>query len=145
MSQQIALSAFNLFLNNLLLKGEQRQYWKRNLCLGGIAVGINLFDRLQLEDDMGFRNYLSLNSTDFEILLQMVGGKISKNQTVFRDTIPAPIRLAVKLRFLATGESFTSFMYTFRISKQAISSIVPAPNSLRAPNYFPKRIWKGMI
>jgi hypothetical protein len=48
----------------------------------------------------------------------MVGGKISKCDTRFRETIPPSIRLAVTLRFLASGESFTSLMYTSRISKQ---------------------------
>jgi len=61
---------------------------------------------------------------DFEELLQMFGGKISKCDTRFRETIPASIRLAVTLRFLACGESLTSLMYTFRISKQSKSRFV---------------------
>jgi hypothetical protein len=55
--------------------------------------------------------------SDFEELLEMVGGKISKRDTMFRETSPASIRLAVTLRFLASKESFTSLMYIFRISK----------------------------
>jgi len=73
---------------------------------------------------MGFSNFTRMTPSDFEELLQMVGGKISKCDTMFRETIPASIRLAVTLRFLASGESFTSLMYTFRISKQSISRFV---------------------
>ena len=74
---------------------------------------------------MGFSNFTRMTPSDFEELLQMVGGKISKCDTRFRETIPASIRLAVTLRFLASGESFTSLMYTFRISKQSKSRFVP--------------------
>jgi len=75
---------------------------------------------MKLEDGMGFSNFTRMTPSDFEELLQMVGGKISKCDTRFRETIPASIRLAVTLRFLASGESFTSLMYTFRISEQSI-------------------------
>jgi len=74
---------------------------------------------------MGFSNFTRMTPSDFEELLQMVGGKISKCDTRFRETIPASIRLAVTLRFLASGESFTSLMYTFGISKRSISRFVP--------------------
>ncbi|CAH2016057.1 unnamed protein product [Acanthoscelides obtectus] len=56
---------------------------------------------------------------------KMVGGKIMKQDTKFRETIPASLRLAVTLRYLASGDSFSSLMYTFRISKQVISKMVP--------------------
>ncbi|XP_063602199.1 uncharacterized protein LOC134778223 [Penaeus indicus] len=78
-----------------------------------------------MNDAMGFRNFTRLTPIDFEELLLMVGGQITKEDTKFRETIPASLRLAITLRFLASGDSYTSLMYTFRISKQAISRIVP--------------------
>ncbi|XP_042868469.1 uncharacterized protein LOC122250858 [Penaeus japonicus] len=46
----------------------------------------------------------------FSDLLLMVGGLIMKKDTKFREAISASLRLTVILRFLASGDSFTSFM-----------------------------------
>jgi hypothetical protein len=42
-----------------------------------------------------------------------------------REAIPISARLAVTLRFLATGDSYHTLIYTFRISVPAISIIIP--------------------
>jgi len=80
---------------------------------------------LLLNDGCSFRNFVRLTKSDFEELLCMVAPKISKKDINFCAAISPSIRLAVTLRYLATGESFTSLMYLFKISKQSISSIVP--------------------
>jgi len=51
--------------------------------------------------------------------------KISKKDTAFRKAISVQERLALKLRFLASGDSYVSQQYLFKISKQAVSCIVP--------------------
>lgn len=104
---------------------KRKRWWTREVLAEGPRFGNALLNKLRLEDAMGFRNFTRLTPTDFEDLLLMVGGIIMKQDTQFRETIPASLRLAVTLRFLASGDSFTSLMYTFRISKQAISKMVP--------------------
>lgn len=55
----------------------------------------------------------------------MIGPSIKKEETKFRHPIEPQRRLLVTLRFLATGDSYGSLSYTFKVSKQLISKIIP--------------------
>lgn len=69
-------------------------------------------------------NFCRMSSEDFEILLQKVSPLISKLDTNWRIAVPSNVRLALTLRFLATGDSYMSLQYLFKISHQLISTIV---------------------
>jgi hypothetical protein len=84
-----------------------------------------MFIELQREPSGEFQNFCKMSSTDFEYLLQKIGPTISKEDTNWRECIPAKIRLAVTLRFLATGDSYRSLHFLFKISSQIISRIIP--------------------
>ncbi|XP_033122838.1 protein ALP1-like [Anneissia japonica] len=58
------------------------------------------------------------------MLLDLVKDDISKDNTNFRKSITARERLAICLRFLATGDSYASLNYNFRVGKSTISAIV---------------------
>ena len=60
----------------------------------------------------------------FDHLLSLVAPLISKEDTQFRKAISAAERLALTLRFLATGESQISLTFLFRMGKNTVSKIL---------------------
>jgi len=71
-----------------------------------------------------FQNFTRMSSEDFKKIICLVGPLIYKQNTNMRPAITVQIRLAVTLRFLATGDSYSSLQYLFKISKQIISTII---------------------
>lgn len=65
---------------------------------------------LLLNNGSSFQNFVRLTKSDFE-LLRLVAPKISKKDTNYLAAISPSIKLAVTLKYLATGDSFTSLMY----------------------------------
>ena len=72
-----------------------------------------------------FRNFTGTTASDFELLLQLIGPSIRKQDANMRESIPISTHLAVTLRFLATGDSYHTLMFIFRISVPAILTIIP--------------------
>ncbi len=63
-----------------------------------------------------FENFARMTSSDFQFLLEKIEPKIRKQSTNMREAIPVQERLAVTLRFLASGDSFKSLAFLFKIS-----------------------------
>ncbi|XP_049442087.1 uncharacterized protein LOC125894606 isoform X3 [Epinephelus fuscoguttatus] len=87
--------------------------------------GLSVLQReLELEDRSGFREMLRMISDEFDVLLEMVGPLITRQGTKMRMTITARERLSLTLRFLATGETYKSLSFQYRIGATTISTIV---------------------
>nr|CAH7734480.1 unnamed protein product [Callosobruchus chinensis] len=110
---------------------KKRQQKKRKMCRQWIAgrsrgkdVLTMVHEELLTDDPAAYRNFLRLNSDQFNQILSLVESRISRQNTVMRESISARNRLAITLRFLATGESFRSLMYSSRIHESTISCII---------------------
>ena len=63
-----------------------------------------LLQELRLTDAMSYRNFLRLDAATFDELLHLVTPLIKHEDTVMRQAIPPGERLALTLRYLATGK-----------------------------------------
>lgn len=73
-----------------------------------------------------YKNFLRMDESSFNELLELVTPLIQKQDTNMRVAISPSERLAVTLRFLATGDSYKSLAAVFRIAPNTISRIVPS-------------------
>lgn len=83
-----------------------------------------LVQELRQEDEREYAKYFRMPSHKFEELLQKIQDCLFREDTMIRPSIGPNERLAVTLRFLASGETFSSLEKQFRISRTAISYIV---------------------
>ncbi|KAJ8369891.1 hypothetical protein SKAU_G00099190 [Synaphobranchus kaupii] len=120
-----------------------RQWLQRRQSQGAYP---NLCHELGVEDQQGFQNFSRFAPDQFQKLLEMVTPLIQRQNTNFRDCISPGERLMVTLRFLATGESFQSLSYMFRIGCSTIRKFVPdtcrAIHRVLAEKYFKESLGK---
>ncbi|CAH2012849.1 unnamed protein product [Acanthoscelides obtectus] len=106
-------------------KRRRRRWWMTTIHRNRTITGMErLLSELTAESGIEFPGFLRMSTSDFEILLQKLAPLITKKDTKFRKAIPAKVRLAITLRYLATGDDFRSLHYLFKISHQLISKIV---------------------
>ncbi|XP_035220975.1 protein ANTAGONIST OF LIKE HETEROCHROMATIN PROTEIN 1-like [Stegodyphus dumicola] len=79
---------------------------------------------MRLQDTESFFNFFRMTPQKFDELLSVVGPRITMKATSFRNPISAQERLAITIRFLASGDSMTNISYLFRVGKPTVSKIV---------------------
>ncbi|XP_035982121.1 uncharacterized protein LOC118557089 isoform X2 [Fundulus heteroclitus] len=72
----------------------------------------------------------------FESLLGRVGPRISRIHTNYREPISSRERLAICLRYLATGDSYTTIASSYRMGISTVADIVPDVS---------KAIWDSLV
>ncbi|XP_069813762.1 uncharacterized protein [Dendropsophus ebraccatus] len=102
-----------------------RRYWVHPLIEEHDSLGVfhRLYVNLRRYPDK-FKNYCRISVQQFDDLLRLVGPELTFEDTNMRRAICAEERLLITLRFLATGESFASLHFQFRVGVSTISGIV---------------------
>ena len=81
--------------------------------------------KLSLQDTPAFKEIMRMSTDQFKEILNATESDICKQSTKMGGELIVPVkRRALRLRFLATVESFRSLHFQFRISRPAISYIV---------------------
>ena len=76
------------------------------------------------KDEKRFHMYFWMNTAQFDYLEQLLKPHIKKEATNYRMPITVGERLAVTLRFLATGDSFITISFNYRMGLQTVANIV---------------------
>lgn len=100
---------------------KKRQCWMRPL----FQQRTKNLDGIYYEINYRTPQFLRLSLEEFETIHTLVEPFIKKMDTHWRTAITSKERLAITLRYLATGDSYSSLQYTFHGSKQTISTIIP--------------------
>jgi hypothetical protein len=106
---------------------RRRKVWVREWIKrrGALVASSALCHELRDQDEHGQLNFYRLNRNQYMWLLDKVRMQIQKRDSNMREVVPAESKLDVTLRFLASGESFTSLQYLFRVPKNSISKFIP--------------------
>ena len=87
---------------------------------------IILLDKLITTDIPGYRNFTRMEPAFFYLIEERITPPhLRKSITNFRKPLEVGLKLAVTLRHLSTGESYTSLQYHWRVGRTTICKFVP--------------------
>ncbi|KYN23210.1 hypothetical protein ALC57_04376 [Trachymyrmex cornetzi] len=115
---------FYLLLNR---RRTNRCIWVRNIfheTQRREAGAQRLINEMCFMERNKYLNYLRVTPEQFDFLLGLIGPHITKSVTILRSPILPATRLALTLRYLASGDSMVSLSYQFRIGKSTVSKII---------------------
>ncbi|KAJ0000930.1 hypothetical protein NQD34_005950 [Periophthalmus magnuspinnatus] len=101
-------------------------------------------------EDGSFVRLVGLSRGQFEELLSLVGESLTLQDTNYRRSIPASLRLCIGLRYLSSGDHFHSIAETFHVALSSVCKIVPQVvaalwDGLKGELLARLRVWSGGV
>ncbi|XP_068094158.1 uncharacterized protein [Hyperolius riggenbachi] len=117
---------FMILMSLVLRRGRQRRrYWVHPLLKERQKKGqFWLLYRDLRQHPEKFFGYARMSIESFDQLLALLSSDLKRKDTRFRRSVTPTERLLITLRFLATGQSFTSMHYEFRMGVTTIHRVV---------------------
>ena len=128
---QLATAALRLKLALKRAQERRRPLARRRLWVSDVLqrrdeLGeyTNLVQELRLNDPQRHLQYFRLNRGAFDLLLARIEDQITRSTTTFREPVSAPQRLAVTLRYLASGAEFSALAPSYRLGESTTRAVV---------------------
>ncbi|XP_052814130.1 uncharacterized protein LOC128241217 [Mya arenaria] len=84
-----------------------------------------LIQELRYDDASSFKRYLRITPTMFDDILQRLTPHSQKKDTRFLYALPAGIKLAITLRYMASGDTYASLAYDYGVAAGSVCHFVP--------------------
>ncbi|XP_077371324.1 putative nuclease HARBI1 isoform X1 [Festucalex cinctus] len=106
---------------------KRRTVWVRECLLQRTEVGQyeKLLQQLEDGDVESFKNYLKVEPDLFHELVERLTPRIQKKDTNIRRALEPGLKLAITLRYMASGENYKSLCAVFRVAHNTIANMVP--------------------
>ena len=85
----------------------------------------NIMAELYVTDIPEFTNFMRMTPEFFEMIKTRLEPRLARQATNYRFPISVGEKLALTIRYLATGESYTSLSCQFRVGRATISKFLP--------------------
>ena len=72
-----------------------------------------------------FKRYLRITPTMFGDILTPLTPRSVKKDSRFRNALPAGLKIAVTLRYIASGDTYASLAFDFRVASESVCHFVP--------------------
>lgn len=105
---------------------RERRFWVRPWILRRQLFGQyeTLMAELELESHGDFRGFMRMEPGMFHELLTRLTPRLTKVDTNFRKALEPGLKLAITLRFLASGANYRSLAFAFRVPHNTIGTFV---------------------
>lgn len=78
---------------------------------------------LRDSDEKSFKNFVRVDSL-YNKTMDDLGPRLQKRENDFRKPLSTGLKLAITLRYLATGDSYKSLSYGFRVAHNTVAIVV---------------------